>query len=240
MRKFLHVMCITGGGENLEERPARYASLYIGLLFLTFIDFFALNLLVPPADGTDLTARLRTLMEIYAMGIAMVLILKNHLPKGKWIVLSAILAMIVFSAQRELSSAAGVAALEVLLCSLVSFRVFEKYPRRAVKVIHGTKLRSCAGTLLCGLLAGGLLGVLSLLMSGEHTLEFRFEQAILLEALGHTILEEVCFRLILAAACIELLGGKIRTRAESIWYLVMLTAPHTLMHAPDILSLIHI
>lgn len=201
--------------------------------FLVFMLLFVLNLFVPVFSNVNHTVRMWLVLDVCVVVVSIILLIKNRLPTKKQIILSLIFGLLMFVAYRGFSFSSVKGFITTTLCALASFSIFCKYPVHAVLTLKNKHIKSVMFSLLIGFGVGCALGIVNLFLSGQ-ALHFNFNLSCFLTALSPAILEEVCYRLLLFAYCLSLLGGEIQSKSENFWCYFMMIIPHVLIHTPDI------
>lgn len=211
-----------------EKRFYKIAAAFSGFLLL-----FIANLFVPVSGAINHTARMWLILDCCVIVISAGLLLRAGLPSKARLNLSLVYALLMFVAYRGVSFSSVKGFVSVFLCSLAAFRIFELAPDQAIPPIRAARFQSVLASLLLGLGVGGALGTVNLFLSGQP-LRFHLTVDCFLTALSPAILEEICYRLLLYAFCLSLLGGEIRNRSEQFWCYFMMVVPHILLHTPDV------
>ncbi|WP_249899188.1 hypothetical protein [Paenibacillus sp. PK3_47] len=197
------------------------------MFFLLFLANFLINSNNPP------TGRMWLLMEVWTILISLLLLIKHKLPPMRQILLSILLAAAVAAAYINYSLfTLASTSIITLLSSLAIFSTFNKYREGSLVFLNKKSKISVAVSLLIGVAAGILLGILNLMFMsdlGEFTVKLTYFQV----ALSPAIYEEIAMRALFNALCLSSLNGRIETRAQhfTVWFMMII--PHVLIHTPD-------
>ena len=233
MQTFLQLMRIICSAENGQEEIVQerssYVGAYIAVVMLGIVDLWIFSVLIPAGQNGS-TLRLKCWFELFAMGIALILLVRNGMPQLFAVGLAVLLAVPIFLTPGEpLLTRAGDAG-KILLCGLAALRIFEKYPRRGLRFMEAEAWGDVPGALAASVSAGILMGIVYLFLScGTLLPDLHFSTESTQLALRAVIRSEVCFRLLFAAVGLEALGGAIYTKAESAGYLFLIAAPCSLL-----------
>lgn len=174
------------------------------------------------------------LIGIWSLLISVLLLVKHKLPSRRQIGVSVLLALAVAAAYLNQSLFSMVEnSILTLLASLAVFSTFNRYQDGRLHFLDTRTSKSAAVSLLTGVAAGILLGVLNLLVSGSISGEFSLKLSYFTVALSPAIYEEVGLRTIFYAQCLSALNGKIETQAQKFTVWFMMIIPHVLIHTPD-------
>ena len=189
-------------------------------IFLLFLVLYWVNLLVPLVGPFSHTARLWLISSVMIGLISLVVLCKAGVPEKSKILLGLFLALLAGLRQ-------PFTGIITLLAWLASMRMMETTEER-VFILK----RSFGKSLLLGVSLGLVLGVVNLFLGG---LPLKFAPTVdaLVLAFNPGVAEEVIFRLFVYAFSLNLLGGRVVTRKETIWLYVLMVVPHVLLHFPD-------
>lgn len=214
--------------EEVGKKQTKHTSVYLFILLLAFFDFWLIILLFF-RELNNAALYLQYWFEWIAAGGSLILLLRNGMPRIGNAILAACLALLFCLADGAAMQEWATAA-KVFLCSLAILRIFEKYPRRALRLIRAGSRTSFLVSLATGVCAGLLLGLVFLFLSdGTLWPDLHFSQGAVRQALRVLLRIEVCQRLLFAAVGLEILGGLICTKIQSIEYLLVIATPCTLL-----------
>lgn len=198
-----------------------------------FLVVFIINLFIKINISITATQRMWLLTDILLIITATVVLIKNRLPKPKYIIISAALALVMFIAYRGFNFSSVKCFIGVFLCAMAAFSIFSRYPGKEIKLLKSVSAKGIIITVVIALVVGALLGTINLFTSGQK-LEPKFDILCLVTALSPAIYEEVCFRFFTFALMLYLLKGSINTKGEAFFVYVFMIFPHAIMHTPDV------
>lgn len=198
-----------------------------------FLAVFIINLFIKINISITATQRMWLLAEVMLTIAAIVMLFKNRLPKPKYIIISAALALVMFIAYRGLNFSSVTCFISVFLCAMAAFSIFSRYAEKQIKLLKSVSAKGVIVTLVIALAVGAVLGTINLFL-GEGNPVFKPDIICFLTALSPAIYEEVCFRFFTFAFMLYILKGSINTKGEAFFVYVFMIFPHAIMHTPDI------
>lgn len=172
-----------------------------------------------------------------ACGIAMVLLAKNKMPSKKYIILSAVLALLAVAGYLGYERTPAVllygltAGFPTLLTSLAVFAVMEQ--RGGFVMLTGGRKYAAVGRVALGLAVGAVLAVMNLYLPGEGV-TFAFSPWGLLLALNPAVFEEMALRAVFMAYCVHYARGEKMNTLSVLTMYVMMIVPHAVGHGYDV------
>lgn len=218
-----------------EEAPAKQKSRALIALLPTvlFLVVFTVNLFIPVKGGLNATQRMWLLSDVLIIITAAVVLIINHLPKPKYIIISSVFAAMMFVAYTGFNFTSVKCFIGVFLAMTASFSIYSRYSEKAIKLLKSTSLKGVIITVALALVTGALLGTINLFLSGQ-SLEPKFDIIYFIRSLSPAIYEEVCFRFFTFAFILFLLKGRINTKGEAFLVYVFMILPHAIIHTPDV------
>lgn len=204
----------------------------IWLMFIVFVVLFIFNFGIemdaPP------TQRMWLLLNLWAVSISVLLLIKNKLPTKKQTVISILLAAAALLSYIDISiySMARV-SIVTLLSSLALFSTFNRYSNGRLVFLDNRSKKSITISILVGVAAGIVLGVINLIMSGNGSGDFSLNLSYFRTALSPALYEEIALRALFYGFCLSLLNGKIETKSQKFTCWFMMIIPHVLVHTPE-------
>jgi hypothetical protein len=202
-------------------------------MFFVFLALFAVNFAID-SNNPPPTSRMWLLLEVWAILISVLLLIKHKLPSSRQILLSVLLAAAVALAYLNYSLFSMIStSIITLLSSLAIFSTFNRYREGRLLFLNTANKKTVAVSLLTGVAAGVLLGILNLMLSGSDLGGFSIKLSYFKVALSPAIYEEIGMRSLFYALCLSMLNGKIETKAQKFTAWFMMIMPHVLIHTPD-------
>lgn len=205
----------------------------VWIMFFVFLLLFVLNLF-GHSNNPGPTARMWNLIDLWALLMSIMLLVKHKLPAKRQILISVLLATAVAAAYINVSlfSMITTSAL-TLLASLALFSTFNRYSEGKLIFLNTASKKAVAISLVTGAAAGTFLGIVNLMLSGQDLSHYSIEFMYFKIALSPAIFEEIVLRALFYAFCLSLLKGRIDTRARKFTAWFMMIIPHVLIHTPE-------
>ncbi|WP_346917536.1 CPBP family glutamic-type intramembrane protease [Clostridium sp.] len=202
-------------------------------MFAVFIVIFILNLGV--TMSIPAAQRMFIVLQLWALVLAIILLIKNKLPQKKYIIISLILSMLpALSYLKIFDFSMVIGFVTTLLSALAMFGTFNKFNNEK-RIFLNTKSKvSILISVLIGIGVGIALGAVNyLLMSISNEPHLDINLSCFVVALSPAIYEEVVCRALFYAFCVSLLNGEIETRGQQFTCWFMMIMPHVIVHTPD-------
>lgn len=205
----------------------------IWIMFAIFVVLFYLNLVVP---GTSYaTQRMWLLIDLWAVILSIILLIKLKLPSRKSIIISTVFGLLVSLSYINAGGFSLVSSVFItVLSSMAVIRTSEVYGIKYLCLIKRNGKLSIGISITLGILVGTIWGAINyFLMLSTNQPNFSINIKNFLVAISPAILEEIAMRSLFFAFCIHLLGGRIGTKVElfTCWFMMMV--PHVLIHTPN-------
>lgn len=211
-------------------------------MFVVFIMVFILNLGFKSRISS--TERMFFVLQLWAVILSIILIIKNKLPKKHYIKISIILSLLVvlsYSSMLTIQSYFKIAIFQMtigfiftLISSLAIFSTFEKFKEEKLIFLNTTTKRSVFVSILLGIGVGIVLGFINFLLGSiNNTPNLHIRLSYFIVSLSPAIYEEVVMRSLFYAFCIHLMNGKIETKKQQLTCWFMMIIPHVIIHTPD-------
>ena len=204
------------------------------LFFASFLIIFILNLLVPinVSKIPSYTSRMWLLSQTYVMIFAIFILIKEKLPRKNIIIVSLVLGVLTGLHNPVVNVGTILTFMCTILTFMASSSIFQK-SEDAISLFTNFSKREVLKSIGIGVIAGFILAIINLFISGNQSMNFNVNIQYFLISLNPGIFEEVSFRLFMYAFCIHLLKGKANTKKEKIWCYIMMVLPHVLIHTSD-------
>ncbi|MNB80937.1 hypothetical protein D3C75_277050 [compost metagenome] len=207
----------------------------VWMMFGVFMLLFVLNFYAG-SNQTDATSRMWIVLGACSLLVSVFLLVKHKLPAKRQILISLLLAAAVAAAYINLSLFTMIeTSVITLMSSLAVFSTFNRFSDNRLVFLHNSNKKTVAVSLLTGIAAGAVLGIINLLLSGKALDSFSIKFAYFKIALSPAIYEEMAMRAVFYALCLSLLNGRMDTRAKRFTAWFMMIIPHVLIHTPDII-----
>lgn len=171
-------------------------------------------------------------LTFLALIVSVILLVKNHFPKGKYLILSSVLTLLyLMSEVFRFNAFVVVQGIILFLSCCASCSVFEKYREHALRWIKNEKKKDVFVSILIGIVCGILWGGINyLLMRGSNPVVQTNVLKALIVSLNPAIFEEVAFRCLFFAFCLSMAGGELKGRFQrfTVWFMMII--PHILPH----------
>ncbi|GAA0702182.1 CPBP family glutamic-type intramembrane protease [Paraclostridium ghonii] len=211
-------------------------------MFVVFIIVFILNLGFK--SRISATERMFFVLQLWAVILSIILIIKNKLPKKHYIKISIILSLLVvlsYSSMLSIQSYFKIAIFQMtigfivtLISSLAIFSTFEKFKEEKLIFLNTTTKKSVFVSILLGIGFGIVLGFINFLLGSiNNTPNLHIRLSYFIVSLSPAIYEEVVMRSLFYAFCIHLMNGKIETKKQQLTCWFMMIIPHVIIHTPD-------
>jgi CAAX amino terminal protease family. len=206
----------------------------IYLFFISFLIIFVLNLIIPISffKIPSYTSRMWLIFQIYVMGFAIFILIKERLPRKNIIIGSLVLGVLTVLNNPMVSVWNALIFMCTVLTFMASSSIFQK-SEDFISLFFNFSKNGILKSIGIGIIAGVILAFINLLLSGNQQMNMNISIHYFLLSLNPGIFEEVSFRLFMYAFCIYLLNGKANTRKENIWCYIIMVIPHVLIHTPD-------
>jgi len=189
-------------------------------IFLLFVALYFANLCVPLIGAISHTERMWLSSSVMIGLLSLVILIKTGIPERSKLFIGLFLALLAGLTQAW-------TGIITFLAFLASMRMMETTEEKLVVLrLPATK------SFVLGVGIGVVLGVVNLFLS-EAPKGFAPTVDALVLSLNPGVSEEIIFRLFMFAFSVYLLGGKIKSRRESLWIYVLMIVPHVLLHFPD-------
>lgn len=174
-------------------------------------------------------------LEIWAIILAVILLYKNKLPQKRYIIISFILSVLVALSYLNVSTFSLISGFAVtLISSLAVFSTFATFEYNKLILLNTSNKKSSLISVLLGIGVGVLLGIVNYgLMIGSNEADFNITLSCFTVALSPAIYEEIVFRSLFYAFCINLINGQVKTKFQRFTCWFMMIIPHVLIHTPD-------
>ncbi len=211
----------------------------VWLMFGIFCVLFAANNIIA---GANVTSRAWLLLEVWVFILDIILLATYKFPSKKYVYISCILGIAVMLTYIDMSVVEKdwnnlsifIAPVLTALSAMASFRVFEKYPEKAIHIFKKNNKKSIVISILLGLAFGVVWGIINyILMNQNDEASFRFSIHCFLVSLSPAIMEEIAMRTIFYAFCASLMKDKEESQFYKFTFWFMMILPHVLVHAPE-------
>jgi len=175
------------------------------IFFLYVIGYFVICI------NTGKQAFLWLELSFLSLIVSVVLLVKNHFPKRKYLILSSVLTLLyLISEIFRFNAFTVIQGIILFLSCCASCSVFEKCGEHSLRWIRNEKKQDVFVSIVIGIVCGILLGGLNyLLMRGSNPVVQTNVFKALIVSLNPAILEEVAFRCVIF--CFLLKHGRRRT-----------------------------
>lgn len=175
-------------------------------------------------------------LSFLSLIVSVILLVKNHFPKRKYIVLACVLTLLylisnIFVSEGGFNVFTVIQGIIMFLSCCASSSVFEKHRKHALQWIRNEKKRDILVSIVIGIVCGILWGGLNyLLMRGSNPVIHTNVLKALVVSLNPAIFEEVACRCVLFAFCLSMAGGELRSKSQKFAGWCMMIVPHILPH----------
>lgn len=217
----------------MEKQGQKRPLLSVWLMFAGFTAVFVLNMGVtmdlPP------TQRMWLVLDIWSVAAGAFMLVKNGMPKKKYISLSALAAGLVVVSYMEVSLFSMIkGGITTMIAALAIFSVFSRYEGAALRFTSKGIKGGIPVGIIIGAAAGLLLAVVNcILMSGGSTASPRLSLLCFTISLSPAVLEELAYRTLFYAVCINAMGRAPESRGERFTCFFMMIMPHVMVHTPS-------
>ena len=163
---------------------------------------------------------------------SVILLVKNHFPKTKYIVLSVVFtSLYLVSNIFSFNVFTLIQGVFLFLSGCASCSVFEKYERNSLRLLRNAKKIDVFVSILIGIVCGILWGGINyFLMRGSNPVVPTNILKAFIVSLNPAILEEVAFRCVFFAFCLSMSGGELKSKFQRFTGWFMMIVPHILPH----------
>lgn len=171
-------------------------------------------------------------LSFLSLIVSVVLLVKNHFPKRKYLILSSILTLLyLISNIFRFNVFAVIQGIILFLSCCASCSVFEKCEENSLRWIRRKKKRDVFVSIIIGIVCGILWGGINyLLMRGSNPVVQANVFKALITSLNPAILEEVADRCVFFAFCLSMAGGELTGKFQRFTGWCMMIVPHILPH----------
>ena len=196
------------------------------ILFLYVIGYFAISINTGKQDFLWLELSLLSLI------VSMILLIKNHFPKRKYLILSSVLTLLyLLSETFRFNAFTVIQGMILFLSCCASCSVFEKCGEHSLRWIRNDKKQDVFVSIVIGIVCGILWGGINfLLMRGSNPVVQTNVFKALIVSLNPAILEEVACRCVIFAFCLSMAEGELKGRFQRFTGWFMMIVPHILPH----------
>lgn len=196
------------------------------IFFLYVIGYFVICI------NTGKQAFLWLELSFLSLIVSVVLLVKNHFPKRKYLILSSVLTLLyLISEIFRFNAFTVIQGIILFLSCCASCSVFEKCGEHSLRWIRNEKKQDVFVSIVIGIVCGILLGGLNyLLMRGSNPVVQTNVFKALIVSLNPAILEEVAFRCVFFAFCLSMVEGELKNRFQRFTSWCMMIVPHILPH----------
>lgn len=207
----------------------------IWVMFAIFMAIFFINLTVTVIE-ISATERMWMIINVWALVMAISLLLKNKLPKKNQIVISAILTTLAYGFTVLDMNLYNVFSIILTFIAIISvFSTFNKYKENSLVLIRSEKKLDIGLSIVIGLTLGIVLGFINLLLNSsnlESQISITFR--VLLTSFNPAIYEEIVLRTLFFVFCLSLLNGELKTKKQQFTCWFMMIIPHLIIHTPEL------
>ena len=171
-------------------------------------------------------------LALLSLIVSVILLIKNHFPKIKYIVLSVVFtSLYLVSNIFSFNVFTLIQGVILFLSGCASCSVFEKYERNSLRLIQNIKKTDVFVSILIGIACGILWGGINyFLMRGSNPVVPTNILKAFIVSLDPAILEEVAFRCVFFAFCLSMSGGELKSKFQRFTGWFMMIVPHILPH----------
>lgn len=171
-------------------------------------------------------------LALLSLIVSVILLIKNHFPKIKYIVLSVVFtSLYLVSNIFSFNVFTLIQGVILFLSGCASCSVFEKYERNSLRLIQNIKKTDVFVSILIGIACGILWGGINyFLMRGSNPVVPTNILKAFIVSLNPAILEEVAFRCVFFAFCLSMSGGELKSKFQRFTGWFMMIVPHILPH----------
>lgn len=196
------------------------------VLFLYVIGYFLICINTEKQDFLWLE------LSILSLIVSVVLLVKNHFPKRKYLILSSVLTLLYLVSNTFIFNAfAVIQGIILFLSCCASCSVFEKCEENSLRWIRRKNKRDVLVSIIIGIVSGILWGCINyFLMRGSNPAVQTNVIKALITSLNPAILEEVAYRSVFFAFCLSMAGGELAGKFQRFTGWCMMIIPHILPH----------
>ena len=164
--------------------------------------------------------------------VSIVLLTKNHFPKRRDLFLAGILTLLyLVSNIYRFNAFTVIQGIILFLSCCATCSVFAEYRKNSLHWIQNEKKRDVVISILIGIMCGILWGTINyFLMRGSNPVVETNVFKAMIYALNPAIMEEIAYRCVFFAFCLNMTGGELESRFEKFTGWCMMIVPHILPH----------
>lgn len=202
----------------------------IWLVFLAFLFIFIANFTIK--SNISPTSRMWLVLDVFALIIAIVILVKYGLPSKKHIIISVIIGLLMFLAVLSINFSSIKSFICTTISALAVLSVWERFEKTGLVLLGSKSKKYILITIGIGISVGVALGIINLALS-NGTLNFKLNIECILLSLNPGIYEEIALRALFYSFCIAMLNGEIVTRFENFTCYFIMIIPHVMIHTPE-------